>query len=50
MPLFALVHFNDIVSVYGQTLVRIDNDTKQARVGLKKRRKYTKSVKLHIIF
>ena len=39
MPLFPLVHFDDIFRVDRQTFVGIDNDTEQARISLNKKHK-----------
>ena len=39
MPLFPLVHFDDIFCVDRQTFVWIDNDTEQARISLNKKNK-----------
>jgi hypothetical protein len=39
VPFLPLVHFHDIFCVDGQAFVRIDDDTEQARIGLKKKEK-----------
>lgn len=37
MPLLALIHFHDLFGVDGQVLIRVDDHTEQARVGLKEK-------------
>ena len=45
MSLLSFVHFHDIIRIYGQTFVRIDNNAKQARVGLQGKEKVQKIMK-----